>query len=68
MNAKNWKKFISAAALGLMLLTGFATTGYTYNVAETYSRWDSFGVSEKQEGEKVVKRRTVSRQLTHTSH
>ncbi|MGO0063039.1 3D domain-containing protein [Brevibacillus fluminis] len=60
MNAKNWKKFISAAALGLMLLTGFATTGYTYNVAETYSRWDSFGVSEKREGEKVVKRRTVS--------
>lgn len=60
MNAKNWKKFVTAAALGLMLLTGIATTGLAYNVAETYSKQDGFGLTEKREGQRIVKKRTVS--------
>ncbi|MGE5701682.1 MAG: 3D domain-containing protein [Clostridia bacterium] len=55
-----WKRFASAAALGLMLLTGFAATGFSYNVAETYSTQDAYGVKEKRDGESVVKKRTVS--------
>ncbi|MGN7471708.1 3D domain-containing protein [Brevibacillus sp. SAFN-007a] len=56
----NGKKFISILALFILVLTAFASDGYSYNVVGDHNLPSTFGIKEIKEGQRVVKKRTVS--------
>ncbi|MED4584216.1 3D domain-containing protein [Brevibacillus choshinensis] len=56
----NGKLSVSFFALLIMVLTGFASDGYGYNAVGDRSIQAAFGVRETKEGQRVVKKRTVS--------
>jgi 3D (Asp-Asp-Asp) domain-containing protein len=56
----NGKLLVSIIALGIMVLTGFTSDGYGYNAVGDRSLYTAFGISETKEGQRVVKKRTVS--------
>ncbi|GED32844.1 3D domain-containing protein [Brevibacillus centrosporus] len=56
----NGKLSISFIALFIMVLTGFASDGYGYNAVGDRSIQTAFGIRETKDGQRVVKKRTVS--------
>ncbi|MFY0544745.1 3D domain-containing protein [Brevibacillus sp. H7] len=56
----NGKLLVSIIALFIMVLTSFATDGFTYNLVGSNSVETAYGVKEKREGTRMVKKRTVS--------
>lgn len=56
----NGKLSVSFIALFIMVLTGFASDGYGYNAVGDRSIQAAFGVRETKDGQRVVKKRTVS--------
>ncbi|WNC13911.1 3D domain-containing protein [Brevibacillus brevis] len=56
----NGKLFVSIIALTMMVLTGFTSDGYGYNAVGDSSIQSAFGIRETKEGQRVVKKRTVS--------
>jgi len=57
----NGKRISSILMLVIMVLTGFASDGYGYNAVGDGLRANSaFGIKEIKEGQRVVKKRTVS--------
>ncbi|QRG66820.1 3D domain-containing protein [Brevibacillus choshinensis] len=56
----NGKLSVSFIALLIMVLTGFASDGYGYNAVGDRSIQAAFGIRETKEGQRVVKKRTVS--------
>ena len=56
----NGKQFVSIVALFILVLTAFASDGYSYNVVGDYGVSSTFGIKEMKEGQHVVKKRTVS--------
>ncbi|MDF2680775.1 MAG: hypothetical protein K0R47_1965 [Brevibacillus sp.] len=56
----NGKLSVSFFALLIMVLTGFASDGYGYNAIGDRSIQAAFGIRETKEGQRVVKKRTVS--------
>ncbi|KQL46079.1 hypothetical protein AN963_13865 [Brevibacillus choshinensis] len=56
----NGKLSVSFFALLIMVLTGFASDGYGYNAVGDRSIQAAFGIRETKEGQRVVKKRTVS--------
>ncbi|MGZ0050624.1 3D domain-containing protein [Brevibacillus gelatini] len=56
----NRKQFASILALFILVLTAFAKDGYGYNVIGDHNLQSTFGIKEIKEGQRVVKKRTVS--------
>ncbi|ATF15320.1 3D domain-containing protein [Brevibacillus sp. HB1.2] len=56
----NGKQFVSIVALFILVLTAFASDGYSYNVVGDHGVSSTFGIKEMKEGQHVVKKRTVS--------
>lgn len=56
----NGKQFVSIIALFVLVLTAFASDGYSYQVVGEQNAHSSFGIKETKEGQRVVKKRTVS--------
>lgn len=56
----NGKLLVSFIAVGIMVLTSFASDGYGYNAVGDRSVHTTFGVKETREGQRIVKKRTVS--------
>lgn len=56
----NGKLLVSIIAVSIMVLTGFASDGYSYNAVGDNSVHTAFGIRETKEGQRVVKKRTVS--------
>jgi len=56
----NGKLSVSFIALLIMVLTGFASNGYGYNAVGDRSIQAAFGIRESKDGQRVVKKRTVS--------
>ncbi|MFD2370338.1 3D domain-containing protein [Brevibacillus sp. GCM10020057] len=56
----NGKLSVSLIALLIVVLTGFASDGYGYNAVGDRSIQTAFGIRETKDGQRVVKKRTVS--------
>ena len=56
----NGKLLVSIVALTVMVLTSFVSDGYGYNAVGDRSIQSTFGIRETKEGQRVVKKRTVS--------
>lgn len=54
-----WKHLVSILALGLMAITGYASAGYTYNLAGVSGLQTAIGLQENREGTMTIKKRTV---------
>ncbi|NGQ96988.1 hypothetical protein G3578_17635 [Brevibacillus sp. SYP-B805] len=55
-----WRLLLSIVAMSILALTSFGTYGFSYNLAGTTAERITFGVQEKREGMKVIKKRVVS--------
>jgi 3D (Asp-Asp-Asp) domain-containing protein len=55
-----WRLLVSIVAMSILALTSFGTYGFSYNLAGTTVERMTFGVQEKREGMKVIKKRMVS--------
>jgi 3D (Asp-Asp-Asp) domain-containing protein len=55
-----WKLCISMIAVCILALTGFAAEGLSYNIIGPGAVHQIYGVKEKREGARMVKKRTVS--------
>lgn len=56
----NGKLLVNIIALSILVLTGFTSDGYGYNAVGDRSFHTAFGIRETKEGQRVVKKRTVS--------
>ncbi|MGG1662995.1 3D domain-containing protein [Brevibacillus sp. NRS-1366] len=56
----NGKLLVSIVVLTIMVLTSFVSDGYSYNAVGDRSIQSTFGIRETKEGQRVVKKRTVS--------
>lgn len=56
----NWKHLLSAITMCALVLTSFAADGFTYNLVGSKAAQTVYGLKEKKEGTRIVKKRTVS--------
>jgi len=55
-----WKRMVSVLAVSVLAITGFAACADAYNLIGTTTVSTVYGLQEKREGTRIVKKRTVS--------